>query len=115
MKRTLFFIVYVLASLTMSAQEELPVVDIQNSGCLNETRGTDSQRVPTIVLTKEGSALSVQLLNYEENCCTDDFGVIANVSGGSDGAPVIYNLQGQRIGFLQKGLNIVNGRKVYIK
>ncbi|MBR4899075.1 MAG: DUF3244 domain-containing protein [Prevotella sp.] len=87
MKRTLFFIVYVLASLTMSAQEELPVVDIQNSGCLNETRGTDSQRVPTIVLTKEGSALSVQLLNYEENCCTDDFGVIANVSGGSDGAP----------------------------
>ena len=27
----------------------------------------------------------------------------------------IYNLQGQRIGFLQKGLNIVNGRKVYIK
>ena len=87
MKRTLFFIVYVLASLTMSAQEELPVVDLQNSGCLNETRGTDSQRVPTIVLTKEGSALSVQLLNYEENCCTDDFGVIANVSGGSDGAP----------------------------
>ena len=27
----------------------------------------------------------------------------------------IYNLQGQRISTLQKGLNIVNGRKVYIK
>ena len=27
----------------------------------------------------------------------------------------IYNLQGQRIRFLQKGLNIVNGRKVYVK
>ena len=27
----------------------------------------------------------------------------------------IYNLQGQRISSLRKGLNIVNGRKVYIK
>jgi hypothetical protein len=27
----------------------------------------------------------------------------------------IYNLQGQRINYLQKGLNIVNGRKVYVK
>ena len=27
----------------------------------------------------------------------------------------IYNLQGQRIGYLQKGLNIVNGQKVYVK
>ena len=28
---------------------------------------------------------------------------------------VIYNLQGQRISYLQKGLNIVNGRKVMVK
>ena len=28
---------------------------------------------------------------------------------------IIYNLQGQRIKSLQKGLNIVNGRKVYVK
>ena len=27
----------------------------------------------------------------------------------------IYNLQGQRISTLQKGLNIVNGRKIYVK
>ena len=27
----------------------------------------------------------------------------------------IYNLQGQRISTLQKGLNIVNGRKVFVK
>jgi len=27
----------------------------------------------------------------------------------------IYNLQGQRLSSLQKGLNIVNGRKVYVK
>ena len=33
----------------------------------------------------------------------------------SKGEGVIYNLQGQRIRSLQKGLNIVNGRKVYVK
>lgn len=27
----------------------------------------------------------------------------------------IYNLQGQRLNRLQKGLNIVNGRKIYVK
>ena len=27
----------------------------------------------------------------------------------------IYNLQGQRLSRLQKGLNIVNGKKIYIK
>ena len=27
----------------------------------------------------------------------------------------IYNLQGQRISILQKGLNIVNGQKIYVK
>jgi hypothetical protein len=27
----------------------------------------------------------------------------------------IYNLQGQRISTLQKGLNIVNGKKVFVK
>ena len=33
----------------------------------------------------------------------------------TQGEGVIYNLQGQRISSLQKGLNIVNGRKVYVK
>ena len=33
----------------------------------------------------------------------------------SKGEGAIYNLQGQRIRSLQKGLNIVNGRKVYVK
>ena len=27
----------------------------------------------------------------------------------------IYNLQGQRLSSLQKGLNIVNGQKIYVK
>ena len=32
-----------------------------------------------------------------------------------DGRSVIYNLQGQRLSTLQKGLNIVNGQKVFVK
>ena len=32
-----------------------------------------------------------------------------------DGRSMIYNLQGQRLHSLQKGLNIVNGQKVYVK
>ena len=88
MKRTLFFMVCVLASLTMSAQDDLTVGDIQNSGCTALTRGAeDEELVPTIVLMKEGSILSVQLINYEANCCTHDFGVMPDISGGSDGEP----------------------------
>lgn len=32
-----------------------------------------------------------------------------------DGRSIIYNLQGQRLHSLQKGLNIVNGQKVFVK
>ena len=87
MKRTILFMACVLAALTMSAQEELTVGDIQNSGCLAETRGEASEPIPTIVLTKDGSVLSVQLLNYESNCATTDFIVTPVVSGASDEEP----------------------------
>ena len=83
----------VLASLTMSAQDGLAVEDIQNSGCLAMTRGEEYvEPVPTIVLTKEGSLLSVQLLNLESNCATADFIVKSNISGGSDGTPCSVNV-----------------------
>ena len=36
---------------------------------------------------KEGSVLSVQLLNYESNCGTADFNITPTVSGGSNGEP----------------------------
>lgn len=39
---------------------------------------------------------------------------IVNVNSDSD-AKVIYNLAGQRLNNVQKGINIINGRKVYIK
>ena len=81
MKKQLFLFILMLLPILASAQT---VSDVQNSGCLNEKLGDESQRVPTIVLTKEGSTLSVQLLNYEENCCTEDFNATYSISGGSD-------------------------------
>ena len=33
----------------------------------------------------------------------------------SKGEGTIFNLQGQRLSSLQRGLNIVNGQKVYVK
>lgn len=33
----------------------------------------------------------------------------------ADGLKAVYNLQGQRVSSLQKGLNIVNGRKVFVR
>ena len=89
MRRTLLFIACVLASLTMSAQDGLAVGDIQNSGCLTQTIGKEPEALPTIVLTKEGSVLSVQLLNYESNCATVDFEVDSQISGGNDDTPSV--------------------------
>ena len=84
MKRTLLLMACMLAALAMSAQEGLAVENIQNSGCLSQTRGEESEPIPTIVLTKEGSVLSVQLLNYDSNCATTDFNVTSIVNGGND-------------------------------
>ncbi len=42
-------------------------------------------------------------------------GIEENVKIENNKNENIYNLQGQRISSLQKGLNIVNGRKVYVK
>ena len=90
MKRTLLFIACVLASLTMSAQEELAVEDLQKSGCQAMTRGDEyAEPVPTIVLTKENSILSVQVLNYESNCATAGFNVKNSMSEGINGVPTL--------------------------
>jgi len=80
MKKQLFLFILMLLPMLASAQT---VSDVQNSGCLYGTRGEEPERQPTIVLTKEGNVLSVQLLNYESNCCTEDFYAIANINDGS--------------------------------
>ena len=92
MKRTLLFITCMLASVALSAQDELAVGNIQNSGCLGRTRGEGAESIPTIVLSKEDSVLSVQLLNYESNCATIDFAVTPTISGGSGGEPCSVNI-----------------------
>ncbi len=80
MKKQLFFFILMLLPMLASAQT---VSDVQSSGCLDATQGEEPERQPTIVLTKEGNVLSVQLLNYESNCCTEDFYAIANINDGS--------------------------------
>ncbi|MBR4389666.1 MAG: leucine-rich repeat protein, partial [Prevotella sp.] len=73
MKRLLLLILVFLPILA-SAQT---ASDVQNSGCLNKTQ---EEKNPTIVLTKEGSVLSVQLLNYESYDAATDFNVTSSIS-----------------------------------
>ena len=78
MKKLLSLFILMLLPMLASAQT---ASDVQNSGCLSKTRGEEPQRVPTIILTKEGNTLSVQLLNYESNCATQDFNVSSYING----------------------------------
>ena len=95
MKKHLFLFIWMLLPMLASAQT---VSDVQNSGCLNETRGDEPQRVPTIVLTKEGDVLSVQLLNYESNCCTEDFNVTSSINVGFYDEPCLAHISVDPIG-----------------
>ena len=78
MKKLLSLFILMLLPMLASAQT---ASDVQNSGCLSKTRGEETQWEPTIILTKEGSTLSVQLLNYESNCATQDFNVSSSING----------------------------------
>lgn len=74
--------------LTEAQGQEMTVTDIQNSGCLNRTRGGEDP-IQTIVLTKEGRNLSVQLLNYKANCCTSGFLVQSSLSDAKSAQPTL--------------------------
>ena len=84
MKKSLFLSILMLLPMWASAQT---VSDVQNSNCLWETRGEEPQRTPTIILTKEGSILSVEVQNFISNCATSDFEIKSSVSDGVDGSP----------------------------
>ncbi len=81
--------------------QELTLSDVQNSGCLDSKHAranghaniNEDNRRPTIILTKEGTILTVQLYNYEANCGTTDFEVTPRISGGSNGAPYSVSIQ----------------------
>ena len=78
MKKLLSLFILMLLPMLANAQT---ASNVQNSGCLSKTRGEETQWEPTIILTKEGSTLSVQLLNYESNCATQDFNVSSSING----------------------------------
>ena len=91
--KALHCILSVILTMTISIIEargqELPVSDTQFSGCTSRTQSNeaDGNSTPTIILEKEGNILSVQLLNYESNCGTDDFEVNSNISEIGDDSP----------------------------
>ena len=87
MKKWFTLVVMALMAVGANAQE-LTVSDKHNSGCLGMTRGNEGdempiERIPTIILQKEGSILSVELQNYTSNCATSDFEVNSSISEGS--------------------------------
>lgn len=85
MKKLLSLFILMLLPMLASAQT---VSDVENSGCTARARGAEYEEpVPTIILTKEGSVLSMEVQNYISNCATADFDVKSSISEGSDGAP----------------------------
>ena len=85
MKKLLFLFILMLSPMLASAQT---VSDVQNSGCMANARGVESEEsVPTIILKKEGTILSVELQNYISNCATYDFEIKSSISDGIDGSP----------------------------
>ena len=65
------------------------VSDVQNSGCLSETRAYEDleKQTPTIILIKDGNILCVEVQNIISNCATSDFAVESSMSEDSDGSP----------------------------
>ena len=87
-------IVLLFGAKTIKAQEqELNDSEPISSGCLNQSNrsnGDEASSLPTIKLTKEGSILSVDLLNYESNCGTTGFDMESRMSGGNDDTPSVF-------------------------
>ena len=96
MKRNLLFLLMALLPMVASADEtqDMTVSDVQNSGCVRGTqlRANENETKRTIVLTKEGTILTVQILGFVSNCATEGFDITPSMSGGSDGEPVSVSL-----------------------
>lgn len=63
-------------------------------------------------LTPEVSGQSVKAFFFDNN---GEATGIEGIFGGNDNETVIYDLNGRRLERLQRGVNIVNGRKVLVK
>ncbi|MCR5851413.1 MAG: leucine-rich repeat domain-containing protein [Bacteroidaceae bacterium] len=84
MKKTLLLFLAMLLLMgarTAADAQELTVSDIEfiNNGYYDEH--------PMIILTKEGSALNVHLMNYPAHPYTEEFVITPKMSGGNDGEP----------------------------
>ena len=69
--------------------QDLTVSDTENSGCTSHAPSYDGEDepIPTIVLEKEGTILSMHLINVVSNCATLDFDVKSTLEEGIEGAP----------------------------
>ena len=86
---TLIAISLFIVKSTKAQEEELIASEPISSGCLSQTRGAEESALPTIKLTKEGSILSVELLNYRSNCGTTGFEVEKRMIGGNNDTPSV--------------------------
>ena len=86
---TLIAISLFIVKSTKAQEEDLIASEPISSGCLSQTRGAEESALPTIKLTKEGSILSVDLLNYSSNCGTTGFEVENRMIGGNNDTPSV--------------------------
>ena len=79
--RILLLVLFLIGALSGVNAQELTVSDIEfiDEGYNHEH--------PLIILTKEGSTLNVQLMNYSAHPYTEEFVITPKMSGGSDGEP----------------------------
>ena len=68
-------------------------------------------QLPTALLGNNVKAVSLIFDDVEED---DPTGIVSPLGETEEGA-VIYNLAGQRIQKMQKGINIVGGKKIFVK
>ena len=61
------------------------------------------------------SLWKIIIIKYLLTCLVSQNKVYANEGSDDNEGAVIYDLNGIRQNQLQKGLNIVNGKKVYVK
>ena len=85
-KKVVFLCLALFYTLSFMAQES-DVSDLLKSDCLTKAPEVVNESLPTIILTKEGKILSVQVQNFKCNCGTRDFDVKSDISGGNDNDP----------------------------
>ena len=90
MKKIILLFLLCFVQICVYAQE-LTLSDAQNSGCMHGTRAraNENEKSRTIILTKEGNILTVQLLGYEATCDIEDFIITPSVIDGSPCSVII--------------------------